>query len=380
MKLLRTLCPAILLAGCAALLAAAPAQAQQGITDETILLGHSGALSGPLAELSREYLSGATLYFDDLNGRGGVNNRRIALLSLDDAYDPDKAAANVARLIEQEKVFALFGCFGTGPSVRAVPLASRARVPFFAPYTGADALREPADPYVFHLRASYAQEIDAMVSHLVTLGVRAIGVVHHADPFGQAGLVAAEQALRRHQLLPAVVAPIASSGADAPNAARRVVAANPAALILVTAGDSSAAFLRALRLTDARPMLYGLSVISSRQLIRELGADAHGLVIAQVVPSPFRLDHSVVREYRKLADQAGQPYSYTALEGFLAAKTFAEGLRRAGRELNREKLIGALQGMGNWDAGGLRMQFSARRQVGLDYVDLSVISRGNFTR
>ncbi len=377
MTFLRTLALAALLPFAAS---HAPAQAQQGVTSDTVLLGHSGALSGPLAELNREYLSGATLYFDDLNSRGGVQGRRIALLTVDDEYKPEKAAENVRKLIEDEGVFALFACFGTGPSVQTIPIATRARVPFFAPYTGADVLREPLNPYVFHLRASYGQEIEAMVNHLVSVGVQSIGVVHHADPFGQAGLDAAEKTLARHNLRPAVITPIASSGADAAESARRVVAANPAALIMVTAGNSSAAFMRALLATDARPMLYGLSVISSRQLIRELGRDAHGLVIAQVVPSPFRLDHAVVRDYRRLAEQAGQPYSYTALEGYLAAKTFTEALRRAGRDLNREKLVEALQGMGNWDAGGLRLQYSSRRHVALDYVDLSIISRGNFTR
>ncbi|WP_168735197.1 ABC transporter substrate-binding protein [Pseudothauera rhizosphaerae] len=376
---LRTLAWTALI-GLTALLPTAPAMAQQGVTADTILLGHSGALSGPLAELNREYLSGATLYFDELNGKGGVNGRRVALLTLDDEYSPEKAAANAAALIDKEGVFALFGCFGTGPSLQMIPVATRAKVPFFAPYTGADMLREPLNPYVFHLRASYGQEIEAMVSHLVNIGVQSIGVVHHADPFGQAGLDAAEKALARHKLRPAVVSSIASGGADAGESARRVVAANPAALILVTAGNSSAAFMRALQTTEARPMLYGLSVISAQQLIRELGEDAHGLVIAQVVPSPFRIDHAVVRDYRRAAEQAGQSYSYTALEGYLAAKTFAEALRRAGRELNRDRLIDALQDLGNWDAGGLRLQFSPRRHVALDFVDLSIISRGSFTR
>ena len=377
MSLLRTLVLAALLPFAAM---HQPALAERGVTADTVLLGHSGALSGPLAELNREYLSGATLYFDDLNGRGGVHGRRIALLTVDDEYNPEKAAENVRKLIEDEGVFALFGCFGTGPSAKMIPLASRARVPFFAPYTGADMLREPLDPYVFHLRASYGQEIEAMVDHLVTLGVQSIGVVHHADPFGQVGLDAAQKTLARYNLRPAVIAPIASNGADAAEAARRVAAANPAALIMVTAGNSSIALLRAVLATEARPMLYGLSVISSQQLVRELGQDAHGLVIAQVVPSPFRLEHAVVREYRRLAEKASQPYSYTALEGYLAAKTFVEALRRAGRDLTREKLVEALHGMNDWDAGDLRLQFSPRRHVALDYVDLSVISRGHFTR
>ncbi len=379
MNLPRRLLQAAFVLVLALLLPHSPAQAQ-GVSADTVTLGHSGALSGPLAELNRDYLSGANLYFERLNRQGGVHGRKIRLVTLDDAYDPERAAANVRTLIERENVLALFACFGTGPSQRSIPIATQAKVPFFAPYTGADGLREPHNPLVFHLRASYGREIAAMVEHLTNLGITSIGVVHHADPFGQAGLNAANAALSARGLKPAVVAPIASSGADAAQTVKQVASANPAALILVTAGNSSPAFLKALQASNARPMVYGLSVISSRQLIRELGEQAHGLVIAQVVPSPFRLDYPVVREYRQAADRAGQDYSYTALEGWLAAKTFVEALRRAGRDVNRERLLAALKDLDDWDAGGLRLGFAPRRHVAMNYVDLTVISRGQFTR
>lgn len=367
------------LSALAALLPLGSACAETGVDADTITLAQSGALTGPLAELNKDYLSGATLYFDQMNARGGINGRRIRLLIVDDAYDPAQAADNVRKLVNGGQVFAFFGCFGTGPSQQAIPIASSARIPFFAPYTGADALRQHT-PYVFHLRASYGQEIEKMVEHLANLGVTSIGVVRHADPFGQAGLDAATRALEKRGLTPAVVAPIASSGADAAETARKIAAANPAAVILVTAGNSSAAFLRALQQTDRHPMLYGLSVISSKQLIRELGDKAHGLVIAQVVPTPFRVDHPIVREYRQAADKAALAYSHTSLEGYIAARTFTEGLRRAGKDLTRERLVAALEEMKDLDLGGVRVGFSPRRHVGMDFVDLTVVSRDSFTR
>lgn len=379
MKALRSLLAAALIAITPAL-TFSDAHAQQGVASDTILLGHSGALSGPLAELNKEYLSGAMLHFEQLNARGGINGRKIELITLDDAYSPDRAASNVRTLIEKNQVLALFACFGTGPSLKAIPVASAARVPFFAPYTGADAVRAPVNPMVFHIRASYSQEIEKMVDHLANIGVKSIAVVHHADPFGQAGLEAATMALAQRGLPAPVVAPIASDGSDASGTVRKVVAGNTAAIIMVTAGNSSSAFIRALQESDYRPMVYGLSVISSRQLIRELGEKAHGLVTAQVMPSPFRVDYPIVREYRQAADKAGQSYSYTALEGYVAARSFAEGLRRAGKELSREKLVSALETLGDWDAGGLKLGFSARSRTGMNYVDLAIISRGSFTR
>ncbi len=365
------------IAALGALLALQPAFAQQGVDADTITLGHSGALSGPVSELNKEYLSGAKLHFDQVNARGGIHGRRIRLLTLDDAYDPELAAANVRKLIERHRVFALFGCFGTGPSLKTIPLASAAGVPFFAPYSGADALRQPVDPHVFHLRASYRQEIDKIVGHLATLGVRSVGIVHHADPFGETGLETAVAALSRRGITPSVLARFGERDADAGDAARIVAGANPAAVIMIAAHDHAAAFVRALRSTGYRPMLFGLSIINADQLVRELGDQAYGLVVARVLPSPFRLDYPFVRDYRYFSDKAKLGYSYPALEGYLAATVFTEALRRAGRDLNAERFLTALEGMTDWDAGGLKLQYSTHNHVGLDYVDLTVIGRGD---
>jgi ABC-type branched-subunit amino acid transport system substrate-binding protein len=236
---------------------------------------------------------------------------------------------------------------------------------------------QPAEPYVFHLRASYRQEIDKIVSHLATLGVRSVGIVHHADPFGDAGLETAVAALSRRGLTPPVVARFAERDAAAGDAARIIAGANPAAVIMIAAHDNAATFLRALRSTGYRPMLFGLSIIDADQLVRELGDQAHGLVVARVLPSPFRLDYPFVRDYRYFSDKARLAYSYPALEGYLAATVFTEALLRAGRDLTTERLVAALEGMTDWDAGGLKLQYSTHNHVGLDYVDLTVIGRGN---
>ena len=362
-------------------LLALPAAAQvSGVEPDRIVIGSSSALSGPLAALSREYVDGATLYFDAVNRDGGVRGRRVELIVIDDEYSPAKAEQNARRLIEEEGVFALFACFGTGPALRAMSVALEAGVPFFAPYTGADALREQPDANVFHLRASYSREIERIVEHLTMLGVTSIGIVHHADAFGEAGLEAARTALAARGLQPAVTAAIDMTADDASAPARLVAEANPAALILVAAGRTPPMMIRALRETTAQPMLYGLSVISSSELIRELGRDAHGLALAQVTPSPFRLDYPVVRDYRREADLAGMEYSYAGLEGYLAASVFVEALRRAGDTPTRDAFRNALAGLAGAEIGGLKLVGTTADPVGLDFIDLTVVSHGRFGR
>lgn len=149
---------------------------------------------------------------------------------------------------------------------------------------------------------------------------------------------------------------------------------------MVAAGRSPPALIRALSKNDVRPMIFGLSVVSSQQLISELGDASHGVVLAQVVPSPFRINRPIVKEYRKLAKAADVPYSYASLEGYIAARTFSEGLKRAGKELTHKRLVGALNELRQWDVDGIEVDFSPSDHVGLDFVDLSVISHGRFSQ
>lgn len=361
-------------------LCALHAMAEDGVSADAILLGQTGAASGPLSQLNGEYLGGAKLYFDAVNRSGGVYGRQIRVNSLDDVYDPTRAVGNAERLISLDKVFALFACFGTGPSMKVLPIATKAGVPFFAPYTGADGLRDAANRRAIHIRASYGQEITKIVDHLTGLGVTAIAVVHHADPFGSAGLDAARQALQRKGLKPMLAVAIQSGGQDAAEVARQIARANPAAVVMVTAGASSVALIRAIGASGTQPMLYGLSVISSNQLISDLGPLAHGLVVSQVVPSPYRFEAPIANEFRDAAARAGVSLSYTGLEGYIAAKVFVEALKRAGKELTRERLLDSIDAIKSYDAGGFVVAFGGGRQSGSDYVDLSVISRGRFTQ
>lgn len=378
-KVIRLACA--LLATAASLGLSYQAAAQSGtVVGNTITLGFSGPFTGPLGELGKEYVSGANLYFDEINRNGGVHGRRIELLALDDGYKPDQTEINVKELIENRKVFALYGVLGTPQNMRAIPLANAARIPLFAPYTGADALRDPLSPYVFHIRASYAREIEAMIEHLISLGVTSIGVVHLPNAFGQAGVTAAESALAKHGRPPlTLVTPLATSGENAAQVAQIVAKANPAALIIAVAGDNTAKLIHALSANETKPMIFGLSVLGSRQLVDAVGAEAHGVVQSQVVPSPFKIDRPVVREYRKLAKDKGVTLSYTNLESYITAKIFTEALKRAGKDLTRERLMAALETLNDWDVGGLTVTYSPTDHVALDFVDLSIISHGRFS-
>lgn len=361
------------------LLCATQVGAEAGISATEVLIGQTGSQTGTLASHNQAFTTGAQLYFDALNTRGGVHGRKIRMLTMDDGYDPDRALENARKLIEEKRVFALFACFGTGPSMKVLPFASSRAVPFFAPYSGASSVRSAEFPFAFHVRASYDAEIEKIVEHLTMLGIGNIAIVHHDDDFGKAGLSAALAAMSTRQVKPVATLSIRPDGSDAVPVVNELARINPAALIMITAGSSSSALIRTIRSADVHPQLYGLSVLSSTALLSELGELANGMVVTQVVPSPYRLEAPVASAYRQASETSGQTPTYAGLEGYIAAKTFAEALERAGESPTRDDFISALGSMKRYDAGGYTLSYSAERHAGSQYVDLSLVNHGRFT-
>lgn len=354
-------------------LASGLACAETGVTADEILVGESVVLSGPQAENGDNYARGIRLYFDQVNAGGGVNGRKLKLVVLDDAYNPKTAAANTQKLIEENKVFALFGYAGTGPTLASLPIADKARVPLVAPLSGADILREKMPHTFFVLRAGYGDEMMRSVEQLVTTGVNKIAVAYQDDGFGKSALKAAEAALTKFKLQPAAVGAIDGKTYDAAQAVAAVLKAKPDAILMGTAGKASVNFIRDYLKTGERPQFFGLSVMSAKQLRSELGADSTGIIVAQVVPSPWSTKFPVVKQYQTALAKAKEEPHYNGLEGWIAAQAFVEGLKRAGKDLTREKFIAAMEGMRNYDIGGFLVSFSPERHTGSSYVDLSII-------
>ncbi len=351
--------------------------ADPGITPNSILIGQTGVFSGPVAEPALQYRAGAQIYFDMVNARGGVHGRKIKLLSYDDKFDPKLAAENARKLLLEDKVFTLFGLIGTGATAASLPLINEHRIPVVGSLSGADGLRDAKLKLLFHTRASYSDETGKMVEQLKSTGVKSIAVVYQDDPFGKAGLKSAQGAFERHGVKPAIEAPIDMGKLDAlgPMVAR-VAQTQPGAIIMVTAGKASTAFIREYLKTGQRPQFFGVSVLSAKALLADLGQDAHGIVIAQVVPSPQRTSYGISKEFLEAARKAdSKDITYNSLEGYLTAKVFVEALRRAGKDLTREKLIAALESMNNFDLGGFVIDYSNGRRAGSSFVDLSIISK-----
>lgn len=359
------------------LLGAAGADAQTGVTASSIVIGQTGVFSGPVAEPALQYRAGAQIYFDEVNAKGGIAGRKIRLVSYDDKFDPKLAAENTKKLLDEDRVFALFGYIGTGAIVASIPQINEHRIPVVGALSGSDGLRDPKLNLIFHTRASYGAETGKMVEQLTSTGVKSIAVVYQDDAFGKAGLKSAQGAFAKFNIKPAIEAAIDMGKLDALGTTTSQVAKNhPGAIIMITAGKASTAFIREYLKTGERPQFFGVSVLSAKALLADLGADAHGIVIAQVVPSPLRASYGISKEFMAAAKKANsKDTTYNSLEGYVTAKVFVEAARRAGKDLSREKLMAALETMNNYDLGGFVIDYSGGKRIGSTFVDLSIISK-----
>jgi branched-chain amino acid transport system substrate-binding protein len=349
---------------------AMPALAQS----RAILIGQSAVLTGPAAQLGIQFQHGAKLALDRANARGGINGRNVELHTMDDGYEPARCQANTQALLSEGAV-ALFGYIGTPTSLAALPLATAAKTPFIAPFTGAQSLRDPFNRHAFHLRASYYDETARIVNQVTEVGMKRVAVFHQNDSYGQAGLDGVTRALKAQQLEAVATGTVERNSVDVAAAVERILPGKPEAIVQISAYKSCAAFVRAARKAGYAGQFYNVSFVGTQALADELGPEARGVVVSQVMPYPFAPLNALTNEFLAAANSARskvQP-NYSSIEGYIAGRVLLEGLRRTGSATTPEALITGLESMQNFDLGGFFVDFGPRKRVGSSYVDLTIL-------
>lgn len=351
-------------------LVGAPALRAQG---DRILLAQSAPFTGPSAQLGIQFHQGAKLYFDQVNAQGGVHRKALELVKLDDGYEPDRCADNTRKLIAEEPL-ALFGYIGTPTSLAALPLATAAKMPFFAPFTGAMALRQPFNRHAFHLRASYNDETELIVKQLTSLGLSKIAVFYQNDAYGKAGLDGVELALKARNTAPVAQGTVERNSVAVAPAVKAIVAARPDAIVQIGAYKACAAFVRQARAAGFGGTFFNVSFVGTQALADELGKDAAGVVVSQVMPSPYNAARPITREFLEAVKKGGADYqsNFSSMEGYLAAKVLVEGLKRG--KPTQDGLIAGLESMGSENFGGFQVSFSPNDHVASKFVELSMLT------
>jgi len=348
-----------------------------GELNNTILLGQSAALSGPAKNLGIELRAGFLAAFSRVNDSGGIRGKEIRLRTLDDGYEPDRAIKNTNELIEEDQVFMLVGEVGTPTAKAVVPIIEKRKIPFFAPFTGAEFLRSPSRKYVINVRASYFQEMERLASYLVDKKkLKRIACFYQNDSYGFSGLEGIEKALARRGMM------LVSQGSYERNTIavmagiKDIFQEEPEAIILVGAYAACAEFIKLSKVKYGDATIFcNISFVGTESLRDSLGAYGDKVIVSQIVPYPRDMSIPLIREYIESMTkyQHDAPVSFTTLEGYIAGKLFAEIALAVKGDLTRETFIHTMREVGSFDLGGIILSFAEDDHQGLDSVYLTSI-------
>jgi branched-chain amino acid transport system substrate-binding protein len=360
------------------LLVAGKSFAEPGVSDTEIKVGMVNALTGNASALGTGMASGVNACFAQTNAAGGVNGRKLTLVSRDDGYEPEKCLVATKELIDGEGVFSLLGYVGTPTATAVMPvLGQNPNLVFFGPFTGAEFLRNPVKANVFNVRASYFDETEGLVSHLTAdLGIKEIGIFIQSDAFGSAGEAGVLKALRKRDLTLTGKGTYKRNTVDVAAALDALKLAQPKAVIMVGAYKACAAFIKAAKAAGFAPVFCNISFVGTTALVKELGSDGDGVVISQVMPSPDDDSIPIVKDYQAAMKAAGAAaFDYTSLEGFVAASIYVDAVRKVGPALTRDGLLQVLSGLKD-NVGGLDIEYSAASHQALKQIYFTKIQGG----
>jgi branched-chain amino acid transport system substrate-binding protein len=351
---------------------------------DAIQVGRSLALTGALMSYGEAKRDGGDAYIEKINRAGGINGRKIELTTLDDAYDAKKVVANIRSIAAEKRPAAFLGLFGVPTVAAALPVIEELRIPTVGLTSGSPALRTPVKRYVFPVRASYADEAAYIVRHIKTLSFAKVAIIHQDNAFGELARDTLVKAFAAADIKTSIDVKIASNGSDAEAAVAAAAASKPEAIFLAMLSGPAAPTMRAIKKRGLAGMsLYTFSTVDASVLTKELGKDASGLGISQIVPLPTSIQSKVAKEYMEALKDLGRGTpSFYGLEAFIEAKVLVAGLRRAGKDASDpEALTRALEALGEYDVGGFIVNYSRDNHRGGQFVELTVIgSRGTVIR
>lgn len=362
-----------------------------GITDTEIIIGSSSALGGHASFLGTQTIHGSLAYVNEINEQGGIHGRKIRVITYDDQYDPPKTVTNTQRLIKYDKVFALFDYVGTPTSVKIIDIVQEAGIPALGFFTGAEALRTPYRPYMFHVRDSYYSEAEGSVAYFVDmLGLKKIAVMYQEDDFGLAVLTGVQLALERRNMETVATATYIRGTMDVEEAVQTIKKSGAEAVVMVGTYSPLAKFIKKSHDAGFTPYFHTVSFVGSEAFGKEIvetqkinPAQHDKIIVTQVVPCPFSDHLAGVREYQKLIKKyyPNDKPNFVALEGFINAKVLVKALRDAGRDLTRGKFIAALESLQNYDIGiDKGITYGALDHQGLEGIYYSKVTKQGIFR
>ena len=311
-----------------------------------------------------------------MNAAGGVHGRRIKVIRTDSANKPDRTKENVKVLVEKNDVFAMWGISGTGNVAAALPYLAERGIPLVGTTSGADSFYAKTHPVLFNTKAGYGDEIRRMATHLKDSYTSRVGVIYLDNGFGRAALKSAEVAVKERGLEMAAVAKFKEDGSDIPQAVAEMIKAKPVAVMLLTLAGPAPRLVDEYLKAGGRAQFFALSIVATDVLSAKIGDKARGIIVTQIMPYPWDRSLAIVKEYQELMASKGvKEFSHSGVEGLVLAKTLVEGLRGAGKDPTRRRLLDSLESMRDRNFGGYKLSYSPTEHNGSDFIEITMIGR-----
>jgi branched-chain amino acid transport system substrate-binding protein len=322
----------------------------------------SAVFTGGAEDLGNDMQRGIVAGLERANRKGGINGRKLRLIALDDGYEPTRTAPNMRELIEKDNVLAVIGNVGTTTAIVSVPIANEQKTLLFGAFSGGPILRnDPPDRYVINFRASYSEELAAMLDALVdTAGLKPeeIAFFTQRDSDGDVAFALGMTALQRHgftDLKKVVHVGYERNTLAVEGAVAKLLMAErpPRAVIMIGAYAPCAKFIKTCRTCDLSPLFLNVSFVGSSALVEALGKTDAQVIVTQVVPYPLDDRLAVVQDYQddlKDVDRSAKA-SFGDLEGYIAARILTLALEKIQGAVTREAVVYALEGLGGFDIG-----------------------------
>ena len=364
---------------CALSLSCAAIAPSSGACAELVVGQAIPALDPPF--LGQQLQAGIELCFEVTNKNGGVQGNTLRLVTVDRGIDASKSVEIVRGLINREHPVALVGMMGTASMAALLKerVIEQAGIPVIGIRSGAQALRTPFNPWLFHTRADYANESVRIVNHLTSMGYRRVAIFNEDSDFGREALGQLTHALAGTALVQVATASYDTHSPDVSRAVAAIAAARPD--IVIAAGESEhvADFYKDIQVATGRTPLIALSTVDAILVVKRIGADrARGLGVVLVVPDAASSRFGAQRDFQEAARRYGGPHlalSQATFEGYLSARVLVAALKRAGPNPTREKLRDALDQLHSLDLGGLIYSFSPINHAGSNFFDIGIVGR-----
>jgi branched-chain amino acid transport system substrate-binding protein len=357
--------------------------AESGVYPDKIVFAQTASIEGPTAKLGIGMRDGILAAFKEVNDKGGVHNRKLELETQNDNYEPEQAIINAQKFIEENKTFAFIGGVGTPTSKSIEPLISEAKIPYIAPFTGAEILRNPFKKYVVNLRGSYFEETEEMARYYVdTLHYKNIAILYQDDSFGRAGLDGITLALQRRGITLSAEATFRRNTLAVKQAVISISRKKPDVIVMIGPYQPIGAFVKTYSIMGHKPHFTTLSFVGTEALAQLLGTDGKDIVVTEVMPFPLDEKSSFVHAYQEALKKYNSelPVTYVSLEGYLAGKFAIKVLEDIGDNITREKFISQIYSAKKIMIDDVSMSFDENDNQGMKAVYMSKLTGdGKFT-